>query len=136
MVPPVQPGIRRCRLMTAALVADRLGKTYWIYERPIDRFKELLVGNRIRLHQEFQALRDVSFEVAPGSTLGVVGRNGSGKSTLLQILAGVLQPTTGSYMADGRVVALLELGAGFSPEFTGRENVMLNGTIMGFSPRQ
>ena len=85
------------------------------------------------LHTDFWALRDISFELEKGETLGLVGPNGCGKSTLLQIVSGILQPTTGRVVTRGRVAALLELGAGFNPEFTGRENVYLNGEIMGLS---
>ena len=120
---------------------SNLGKCYQIYERPQDRLKQSLVPRlRRRLGQpapdyfrEFWALRDVSFEVRKGETVGIIGRNGSGKSTLLQIICGTLTPTTGTVETSGRVAALLELGAGFNPEFTGRENVYLNGSVLGLS---
>jgi lipopolysaccharide transport system ATP-binding protein len=103
-----------------------------LYRRPSDRLWELLPGSRPR-HQDFWALRDISFALEKGETLGIVGPNGSGKSTLLEIVSGILQPTAGRVVARGRTAALLELGAGFNPEFTGRENVYLNGEIMGIS---
>src|SRR5205807_10268708 len=92
----------------------------------------MLPGSAPR-HTDFCALRDIAFEVEKGETLGLVGPNGCGKSTLLQIVSGILQPTTGRVVTRGRIAALLELGAGFNPEFSGRENVFLNGEIMGLS---
>ena len=103
-----------------------------MYRRPADRLWELLPGIRPR-HHDFWALRDVSFSLENGETLGIVGPNGSGKSTLLEIVSGILQPTSGRVVTRGRAAALLELGAGFNPDFTGRENVFLNGEIMGLS---
>ncbi|MDB5763992.1 MAG: ABC-type polysaccharide/polyol phosphate transport system, ATPase component [Herminiimonas sp.] len=113
--------------------AANLGKCYEIYAKPMDRMWQLFMGSRKQLYQEFWALRDASFEIKKGETIGIVGRNGSGKSTLLQLLCGTLTPTTGEIEVNGRVAALLELGAGFNPEFTGRENVYLNASIMGLS---
>lgn len=110
-----------------------LAKCYPIYARPLDRLKEMLVRGRRRYHQEFWALDDVSVTIGRGETVGVIGANGSGKSTLLQLVAGVLAPTRGTVTVNGRVAALLELGAGFDPEFSGRDNVYMGGAIMGIS---
>lgn len=118
------------------LVANNISKVYRIYRQPIDRLKEALWFGYHDLHDNFWALRNVSFEVNPGETMGIVGANGSGKSTLLQILSGILEPTTGRVSREGRVAALLELGAGFNPEFSGRENIFINGEIMGLSRRE
>ena len=116
-----------------AIQVRQLGKSYQIYSRPGDRLKQFLWRGRRHFHRDFWALRDVSFDVAPGATVGIIGRNGSGKSTLLQLVCGTLTPTTGSVRITGRVAALLELGAGFNPEFTGRENVFLYGAVLGLS---
>jgi homopolymeric O-antigen transport system ATP-binding protein len=118
---------------TVAVRVAGLCKAYHVYDRPIDRLKQFLIRGRRRFYRDFWALRDVSFELAPGEAFGIVGRNGSGKSTLLQILAGTLAPTSGEVVVNGRVAALLELGAGFSPEFSGRENVLLSGAVMGLT---
>ena len=113
-----------------AIRAVGLTKSFQVYARPEDRLKQS-IWRRRRFYKEFVALSDVSFEVARGETVGIVGRNGSGKSTLLQIVAGTLTPTHGTVEVNGRVAALLELGAGFNPEFTGRENVFLNASVLG-----
>ncbi len=117
------------------VLVENVSKLYRLYRRPADRLRELLPGSRT-LHSDFWALRDISFHVEAGETLSLVGPNGCGKSTLLQIVAGILQPTEGSVKTSGRIAALLELGAGFNPEFSGRENVYLNGEIMGLSRAQ
>src|SRR5690242_14140917 len=106
---------------------------YRLYRRPLDRLTEILPFLPHQPPSEFWALRDVNLSVEQGEVLGVVGPNGSGKSTLLQIICGILEPTRGRVLASGRIAALLELGAGFNPEFTGRENVFLNGEILGIS---
>lgn len=123
---------------------ENLSKFYETYERPQDRLKQLIFpGVRKMLGlaprsfaSDFAALRDVSFEVKKGETFGIVGRNGSGKSTLLQILCGTLTPSTGKVQVNGKVAALLELGAGFNPEFTGKENVFMNGQIFGLTKKE
>jgi lipopolysaccharide transport system ATP-binding protein len=112
---------------------SRLTKAYRIFGHPGDRIKQALAFGRVRLHREFTALQDVSFDIKKGETVGIIGRNGSGKSTLLQLICGILKPTMGSVKVNGRIAALLELGAGFNPEFTGRENVYFLGAVMGFS---
>jgi lipopolysaccharide transport system ATP-binding protein len=114
------------------VLVQNVAKLYRLYRRPSDRLRELLPGSPTR-HSDFWALRDITFAVEKGETLGLVGPNGCGKSTLLQIVSGILQPTSGRVVTRGRIAALLELGAGFNPEFTGRENVYLNGEIMGLS---
>lgn len=114
----------------------KLGKCYQLYARPHDRLKQFLSGGKRRYYREFWALRDVSFEVWPGEVVGIIGANGSGKSTLLQLVCGTLTPTCGEVSVKGRVAALLELGAGFNPEFSGRENVFMSAAILGLSPRE
>jgi lipopolysaccharide transport system ATP-binding protein len=110
---------------------QNVSKIYTLYDRPADRLLELLPGPQ--RGREFRALHDVSLRVEPGEVFALVGPNGSGKSTLLQIVAGIMQPSRGRVVCQGRVAALLELGAGFNPEFSGRENVFLNGEILGLS---
>src|SRR5579863_4975007 len=117
------------------LHVQNVSKVYRLYRRPVDRLTEFLRFARHHPPAEFWALRDVSLSVERGEVLGVVGPNGSGKSTLLQIVSGILEPTRGRVLSSGRIAALLELGAGFNPEFTGRENVYLNGEILGI-PRK
>ena len=119
--------------MPIAVRVDSVSKQYRIYDRPADRLKETLTRGRWKAHREFWALKNISFEVEAGTTTGIVGPNGSGKSTLLQIITGTLEPTHGSVSIEGRVAALLELGAGFNPEFTGIENIFMNASLMGFS---
>lgn len=124
-----------------AIKVENLSKVYQIYSQPQDRLKQsiiprlqLLAGRPPQTYfREFWALRDVSFEVEKGETVGIIGRNGSGKSTLLQLICGTLTPSSGTVQTRGRIAALLELGSGFNPEFTGRENVYLNGAILGLS---
>jgi len=119
-----------------AVEFQRVSKSYAIYDAPGDRLKELLTFNRLKRHKDFWALHDVDFAVKRGETFCIVGENGSGKSTLLQIVAGILQPSAGTVAVNGRVSALLELGAGFNPEFSGRDNVYLNGSILGLTTKQ
>jgi lipopolysaccharide transport system ATP-binding protein len=122
-----------CEMNQPSIEIRNLGKCYNIYERPRDRLLQMFYRSRRQLYQQFWALRDVSFDVPRGETIGIVGRNGSGKSTLLQMIAGTLTPTVGEVVTRGRIAALLELGSGFNPEFTGRENVYLNGALLGLS---
>ena len=119
--------------MPAALRVEAVSKQYRIYNRPADRLKETITRGRWKAHREFWAVKDISFEVEAGTTTGIIGPNGSGKSTLLQIITGTLEPTHGSVWLEGRVAALLELGAGFNPEFTGIENIFMNAALMGLS---
>jgi len=119
-----------------AIVVEGLSKCYHIYDKPRDRLAQALWQGKRRFYREFWALRDVGFEVAQGAAVGIVGRNGSGKSTLLQLVCGTLSPTTGTVQVRGRVAALLELGSGFNPELSGRENVFLNGAILGLSEEE
>ncbi len=116
-----------------AIRATQLSKCYHLYAQPIDRLKQFLRPAKGPYFREFWALQDVSFEIMPGEVLGIVGRNGAGKSTLLQLLCGTLTPTSGHVEIQGRVAALLELGSGFNPEFSGRENVFMNAAILGLS---
>lgn len=120
-------------MSTISLRFDGVSKSYPLYERPAHRLKELLTFNRRSYHRDFWALRDLSVEIHRGETFCVVGENGSGKSTMLQLAAGILQPSAGQVQTHGRIAALLELGSGFNPEFTGQENVYLNGAILGLS---
>ncbi len=116
-----------------AIKVSHLSKCYHIYDKPHHRLVQMLTRGRRKLSRDFWALRDVSFEVKRGETVGIVGRNGSGKSTLLQMICGTLNPTGGEVEVAGRVAALLELGSGFNPEFTGRENIFLNAALLGLS---
>jgi lipopolysaccharide transport system ATP-binding protein len=116
-----------------AIRVSGLGKCFHIYEKPRDRLLQMLARGRRKYFREFWALQDVNFEVLRGESIGIVGRNGSGKSTLLQLICGTLTPTTGHIETFGRVAALLELGSGFNPEFSGRENVYLNASVLGLS---
>jgi lipopolysaccharide transport system ATP-binding protein len=119
-----------------AIRVQHLSKGYRIYRQPRDKLREVLRFGRRSYHSDFWALEDVSFEIDPGQTVGVIGQNGSGKSTLLQIIAGIMRQTRGDCIVTGKVSALLELGSGFNPEFTGRENVFMNGAILGFDTRR
>lgn len=128
----------RCRKNSSGVMSEiaislkNISKCYKRYNRPIDRLKEILLPGKSHA-QKFWALQDINLEVAQGETLGIIGQNGSGKSTLLHIIDGTVAPTTGEVWVKGRVSALLELGSGFNPEFTGRQNVFFNGQILGLS---
>lgn len=115
---------------------DKISKCYHLYQRPRDRLLQSIFRGRRTFHREFWALRDISFHIRRGETVAIIGRNGAGKSTLLQLIAGTLTPTSGNLQIRGRIAALLQLGSGFNPEFTGRENVFLNGSILGFTRAQ
>lgn len=119
-----------------AIKVDGVGKNYHIYDKPHHRLLQMLPGNKKDWFRDFWALKDVSFTVGKGETVGIIGRNGSGKSTLLQMICGTLTPTTGSIEVNGRVAALLELGAGFNPEFTGRENVYMAASLYGLTQEE
>ena len=124
-----------------AIRVQNISKCYHLYDHPrnrlyqsvVPRFQRIIGRAPSTFFREFWALKDVSFEVKRGETVGIIGRNGSGKSTLLQIICGTLSPTSGLVETHGRVAALLELGSGFNPEFTGRENVYMNGSVIGLS---
>jgi len=127
-----------------AIRVENLSKCYTLYDAPRDRLKQFILPRLQRLvgksatnyYREFWALKDISLDVKKGETVGIIGRNGSGKSTLLQIICGTLTPTTGTVETKGRIAALLELGSGFNPEFTGRENVYVNAAVLGLSKEQ
>jgi lipopolysaccharide transport system ATP-binding protein len=130
-------GYSRYSGLTVSIIDfQHVSKSYPVYDSPSNRLKELLTFNRGNYHKDFWALKDITFSVQRGETFCVIGENGSGKSTLLQLIAGILHPTQGSVSVNGRVAALLELGSGFNPEFTGRDNVYLNAAILGLSSRQ
>lgn len=122
--------------MDTMIQIEHLQKMYHLYDKPIDRLKEVLHPRRKSYHKAFYALRDISLTINRGESVGIVGVNGSGKSTLLKIITGVLNPTEGKVETYGKVAALLELGAGFNPEYTGRDNIYLNGTMMGYSEEE
>jgi len=119
----------------SAVIVTDLSKSFPVYEQPHHRLLQMLTpaSEKHKWYREFHALRNISFEVKRGETFGIVGRNGSGKSTLLQLICGTLFPTHGAVHVNGRIAALLELGAGFNPDFTGRENIYLNGSVLGLS---
>ena len=118
---------------SSAIQVRNLSKSYQLYNQPIDRLKQFLWRGKKQFYTEFSALKTIDFDIHRGEVIGIVGRNGSGKSTLLQLICGTLTPTHGEVKVNGRIAALLELGAGFNPEFTGRENVFMSGVIMGLS---
>lgn len=117
----------------ASVRLEGISKAYPLFDNPRDRLKQMILGRRWKLYREFWALRNVTFDIRRGETIGIVGRNGSGKSTLLHIIAGTLRATSGDVTTHGRIAPLLELGTGFNPDFTGRENLLLNAVILGMS---
>ena len=119
-----------------AVKVENLTKVYHLYDKPIDRLKEALNPFGKKYHRDFYALKNVSFDIFEGETVGIIGKNGAGKSTLLKIITGVLTPTAGRVETRGKIASLLELGAGFNPEMTGLENIYLNATLMGFSKEE
>ena len=119
-----------------AIKVENLSKIYKLYDNPVDRMKEALHWRGKKYHKDFYALNDVSFEIKKGETVGIIGKNGSGKSTLLKIITGVLTPTSGKVTVNGKISALLELGAGFNPEYTGIENIYFQGNLMGYTREQ
>ena len=119
-----------------AISVRNLSKSYRLFDHPGDRIKQFLTCGFKQYNRAFTALENISFDIRKGETVGIIGRNGSGKSTLLQLICGILRPTKGSIQVNGRISALLELGAGFNPEFTGRENIYFQGVLMGFTQAQ
>ena len=119
--------------MNTAIKVSHLTKIYKLYDKPIDRLKESLHPLKKKYHKDFYALSDINFEIKKGETVGIIGKNGAGKSTLLKIITGVLTPSSGHVHVNGRIASLLELGAGFNPEYTGIENIYLQGTLMGYN---
>lgn len=122
--------------MANVVSVKNLTKIYQLYNKPIDRLKEAINPFRKNYHRDFYALNDISFDVEKGESFGIIGVNGSGKSTLLKILTGVLNKTSGKVNVNGKIAALLELGAGFNMDYTGIENIYMNGTMMGFSKKE
>ena len=122
--------------MQKAIEVKNLSKVYRLYNKPIDRLKESISITRKNYHKDFYALNDINFSVDKGESFGIIGVNGSGKSTLLKIITGVLSKTSGDVLVNGKIAALLELGAGFNMEYTGIENIYMNGTMMGFSKKE
>lgn len=122
-----------------AIQVKSLSKCFFVYNQPIDRLKQFIFpkfGSKRKYYNEFWAVNNINLNIKRGETVAIIGRNGSGKSTLLQLICETLQPTTGSVHVNGRIAALLELGSGFNPEFTGRENVYLNASIYGLTTEQ
>ena len=119
-----------------AVEVKNVTKIYRLYDKPIDRLKESLSVSHKEYHKDFYALSDLSFTVEKGQTVGIIGTNGSGKSTILKIITGVLTPTTGEVTVRGKISALLELGAGFNQDYTGIENIYMNGTMMGYTKKE
>ena len=134
--PPPLEKVQMTDNIACAVEVISVSKRYNIYAKPVDRLKEIVWRNRRCYHKEFWALRDISIRFPRGWTTALLGPNGSGKSTLLQIIAGTLSPTWGEVRKEGRLTAILELGAGFQPEYTGRENAILSGMLLGISEEE
>lgn len=128
--------IKPLDMETPAIKVHEIGKCYKIYANSNDRLKQIIWGERRKYYDEFWAIRDVSFELYKGHALGIIGNNGSGKSTLLQMVCGTLRPSEGNIKINGRIAALLELGSGFNPDFTGIENIFLNASLLGLSKKE
>src|SRR5215216_6080951 len=122
--------------MTPSISLRGISKKYRISPNRTSRLSEVLSFGKVKRSHDFWALKDVNLDIEPGTILGIVGRNGAGKSTLLSIISGILQPTSGTVEVNGRLVALFTLGAGFNSEFTGRENILLNGLILGIERQE
>ncbi len=135
-VSPTETALIPAMSSQVAIRVSNLSKCFQIYEKPSDRLLQMLARGFKKYYREFWALKDVSFEVRKGETVGIVGRNGSGKSTLLQMICGTLNPSDGDIKVNGRIAALLELGSGFNPEFTGRENVYMNAAVLGLTKKE
>src|SRR5690606_6914172 len=123
-------------MIAPAIHASQLGKCYHLYAHPKDRLKQFLWRGKRHFYRELWALQNINLTINPGEVIGIMGRNGSGKSTLLQLICGTLTPTCGEVTVNGRLAALLELGAGFNPEFSGRENIWMNAAIIGLSQKE
>ena len=119
-----------------AIEIRNLSKMYKLYNKPSDRLRDSLGLSRKKRYKEHYALQNINFDIHEGECVGIIGTNGSGKSTILKIITGVLSPTEGTVTVNGRISALLELGAGFNPEYSGMENIYLNGTMLGFSEEE
>ncbi|MCP3988722.1 MAG: ABC transporter ATP-binding protein, partial [Actinomycetia bacterium] len=126
---------RRSSEVGSAIIVEDVSKRFKLHHERVQSLKERIIRSGRNHTEDFWALRDINLDIAPGETVGLMGHNGSGKSTLLKIAGGILRPTTGSVTMNGRVASLLELGAGFHPDLTGRENVYLNASILGISKR-
>ena len=119
-----------------AILAQGVSKMYPLYEKPIHRLWDMVLPGKKKRYSEFWALRDIYLDIPHGQTVGIIGENGAGKSTLLKVLTGITRPTTGEVQVNGRIASLLELGAGFHPEFSGRENIFLNCSILGMTDEE
>ncbi len=124
-------GIGQSMRSEIVIQARGLGKAFELYQRPLDRAKQFLLGKHGKYFEEFWAVRDVNLEIRRGESIGIIGRNGAGKSTLLQLICGIVAPTSGTRMVQGKIATMLGLGAGFSPDLSGRENIYIAATALG-----